>query len=195
MEIENNPIDLPWGDERKRKFTTNVGLITTNGKYGNNVMAAEWTHHISYSPGIIAVSVGDNEKTTSANIEESGFFGVNLASEEQAWISNIVGNHHAKDVDKIEVLREMGVKFTKGIKTDLLMIEGSAMQAECKVIFKKKFGGHIMYVGEIIELYTLRKEKPLIYFEGKYFKSGEQIAKPSEEFLEKIKLAIDKNKR
>ena len=39
------------------QFLTNVGLITSDGPYGPNVMAAEWTHHISYSPGLIAVNI------------------------------------------------------------------------------------------------------------------------------------------
>ncbi len=52
-------MNLPWGDEKSNKFVTNVGLITSNGPYGHNIMAAEWTHHISYNPGLIAVCIQD----------------------------------------------------------------------------------------------------------------------------------------
>jgi hypothetical protein len=48
-------MDLSWNDRRTRQFLTNVRLITTDGPYGPDVMAAEWTHHISYSPSLIAV--------------------------------------------------------------------------------------------------------------------------------------------
>ncbi|MBI2110294.1 hypothetical protein HYT51_00760, partial [Candidatus Woesearchaeota archaeon] len=47
-------VDLPWGDPRTIKFVTNVGLITSTGPHGDNVMSAEWTHQVSYSPGLIA---------------------------------------------------------------------------------------------------------------------------------------------
>ena len=50
-------MDLPWGDEISNKFITNVGLITSDGPFGADVMACEWTHHISYSPGLIAVCI------------------------------------------------------------------------------------------------------------------------------------------
>jgi flavin reductase (DIM6/NTAB) family NADH-FMN oxidoreductase RutF len=49
-------MDLQWNDRRTRQFLTNVGLITTNGPLGPDIMAAEWTHHISYSPSLISVS-------------------------------------------------------------------------------------------------------------------------------------------
>jgi flavin reductase (DIM6/NTAB) family NADH-FMN oxidoreductase RutF len=47
-------MDLLWNDRRTRQFVTNVGLITSDGPLGPNIMAAEWTHHISYSPSLIA---------------------------------------------------------------------------------------------------------------------------------------------
>jgi hypothetical protein len=37
-------MDLLWNDRRTRQFVTNVGLITSDGPLGTNIMAAEWTH-------------------------------------------------------------------------------------------------------------------------------------------------------
>lgn len=50
------------------KFITNVGLITSNGHFGTDVMACEWTHHISYRPGLIAVCIHP-DKATHENIK------------------------------------------------------------------------------------------------------------------------------
>ena len=33
-------MDLSWNDRRTRQFLTNVGLITSDGPYGPNVMAS-----------------------------------------------------------------------------------------------------------------------------------------------------------
>ena len=75
-------MDLPWGSDYAKKFVTNVGLITTTGPKGDNIMAAEWTHQVSYSPGLIAVCIKPDE-TNNANISKSKEFGVNLCADDQ----------------------------------------------------------------------------------------------------------------
>ena len=70
-------MELSWNDRRTRQFLTNVGLITTDGPHGPNVMAAEWTHHVSYSPSLIPINVCGND-ATAENINQSKEFGVNL---------------------------------------------------------------------------------------------------------------------
>ena len=59
------------------QFITNVGLITSNGPAGIDIMAAEWTHHISYSPILISINVRAHD-VTAENIQSSKEFGVNL---------------------------------------------------------------------------------------------------------------------
>ena len=54
-------MDLSWNDRRTRQFVTNVGLITSVGPLGPNIMAAEWTHQISYSPSLIAANIRGHE--------------------------------------------------------------------------------------------------------------------------------------
>ena len=96
-------MNIEWGDERLQ-VVTGVGLITSNGKHGNNIMAAEWTHHVSYDPGLIAVHIG-NHKATAQNISETKEFGVSIASEKQNVISSIAGGQSGKDYDKIAALK------------------------------------------------------------------------------------------
>jgi len=57
---------LAWNDRRTRQFLTNVGLITSNGPIGPDIMAAEWTHHISYSPSLIAIKVRGHDATAGS---------------------------------------------------------------------------------------------------------------------------------
>ena len=75
-------MDLPYGSEQKKQFVTNVGLITTHGTKGDDIMASEWTHMLSCSPGIISVSIG-NGKTSGKNIKKTKEFGVSLAAQDQ----------------------------------------------------------------------------------------------------------------
>src|SRR3989344_703809 len=106
-------MDLPWGSVESKSFVTPVGLITSKGDKGDNIMAAEGTHHISYSPGIISVSIG-NGKITAKNISATKVFGVSLAAEDQQAIVSFAGGHHGENVDKLAALKELGFRFTRG---------------------------------------------------------------------------------
>jgi flavin reductase (DIM6/NTAB) family NADH-FMN oxidoreductase RutF len=179
-------MNLPRNDRRTRQFVTNVGLITSNGPLGINVMAAEWNHHVSYSPSLIAVNVRQDD-ATAENIKESKEFGVNLAAEDQNIICSITGQHTGKRVDKIALLKKMGIVFYESKKIKVPMITGAAMNAECKLIKQEEqLGDHIMFVGEVVEVSTDERIKPLIYQNGKYWKLGDAIAKPAPETLDKI---------
>src|SRR5262245_20427493 len=103
-------LDLPWNDERSKKFITNVGLITSDGPVGPDVIACEWTHHVSYHPGLIAVCIRPDD-ATHENIKQTGEFGVNLCSTDQSRMSSIAGGYTGTKFDKIKALEELGFKF------------------------------------------------------------------------------------
>lgn len=186
-------MDLPWGDERTIQFVTNVGLITSNGSYGDNIMAAEWTHHISYSPGLIAVCIRSNDATYD-NIQQTKEFGVNICASDQATVSNISGIYTRKEVDKINALKELEFKFYKANKIKTLMLEGAVVNIECKLVKEIPFGSHTMFVGEVVETLLNPDKEPLAYNKGKYWLLDKNIPKPSAEELEKINKIINKFK-
>ncbi len=186
-------MDIPWGSDGAKKFVTNVGLITSTGPFGDNIMAAEWTHHVSYSPALIAVCLHEMD-TTTQNILKTKEFGVNLAAQDQNVLSSVSGGSHGKDVDKIKVLKDLGFRFYKGKKIKAFMVEGASLNAECKVIFSKTLGDHVMFVGEVQEVNISEKES-LIYHGGKYFKAGENIPRPQQEEMDKIKQLVEKYKK
>jgi flavin reductase (DIM6/NTAB) family NADH-FMN oxidoreductase RutF len=185
---------LAWNDKRTRQFVTNVGLITSDGPYGPDVMAAEWTHHISYSPCLIALNIRGDD-ATAHNIKESNEFGVNLASENQSLICSISGKFTGTKVDKIKILKEFGVKFHAAKKIACTMIDESAMQAECKLIRHEEIGDHIFFVGEVIEISADENIRPLLYHNGKYWKIIESIEKPPIEILDRIASLGEKFKK
>ena len=186
-------MDLPWGDERTRQFVTNVGLITTNGPYGHDIMAAEWTHHISYKPGLIAICINPRD-ATHANIEEAKEFGVSLCAYDQNVLSSISGGSSGKNTDKISAMKELGFKFYKAKKINVLMIEGAALNIECKLVKQISLGDHTTFVGETVET-KLSDKKPLVYHAQKYWNLGGSIAKPSQNELDRISRIIEKHKK
>lgn len=183
-------MDLPWGSELSAKFITNVGLITSDGPNGPNIQAAEWTHHVSYSPGMIVVSIG-KDRTTRENILASKEFGVSLEATDQNVISSVAGGSHGKDVDKIGALKELGYKFYNAKKIKALMVEGTTLNAECKVIEIVEVGDHTLFIGEVLDAKISPKE-PIIYHGNKYFKVGELVEKPHAEELERIKGVVER---
>jgi flavin reductase (DIM6/NTAB) family NADH-FMN oxidoreductase RutF len=126
-------LDLPWNDERSNKFITNVGLITSDGPFGADVMACEWTHHVFYSPGLIAVCIGP-KKTTHENIIQTKEFGVNLSSTDQSIMSSIAGGYMGSKYNKINALKELGFEFYEAKKIRAVMIKGAAVNIECTIV-------------------------------------------------------------
>lgn len=176
-----------------RQFVTNVGLITSNGPYGHNVMACEWTHQISYTPFLILVCIGPG-KATFTNIKTSREFGVNIAAADQNSVASIVGNHSGKTIDKIKVLAELGVTFYRASNINTLMIKEAAMRAECKLVRFVEVGDHPLFIGQVLTISDTQK-RPLIYHDGKYWRLGNQIKKPDEAVLAQFTDVISKFKR
>ena len=187
-------MDLKWDDERSSRFVTNAGLITSKDSNGYNIATYEWTHQVSYSPGLIAVSM-HKEDATYKNIIKSKEFGVNLASAEQNTLTSLSGNYSGRDYDKMSALKELGFKFFKAKNIDVWMVEGAALNAECKVVKKVPVGDHILLIGEIVNLYPLSDKKPLAYHLHKFWSLGEQLHKPSDEARAKMKDVFEKHRK
>ena len=186
-------MDMAYGSEQAGKFVKNVGLVTTRGAFGDDIMACEWTYQVSYSPGQIAVCIGRG-KMTSQNINSSKEFGVSLAAEDQLDASAVSGGSKGDDVDKIAVLQELGFKFSQAKKIKALLLEGAALTAECKLVNTVELPTHTMFIGEVLEV-SVSPKQAVAYQIGKYFKLGAQMPKPSDEHREKIKSVIEKHPR
>jgi flavin reductase (DIM6/NTAB) family NADH-FMN oxidoreductase RutF len=190
-------MDLSWNDRRTRQFVTNVGLITSDGPLGPNIMAAEWIHHISYSPSLVAANIRGHD-ATAQNINESKEFGVNIAAENQNVICSIAGKYKGIHVDKISVLKEAGIAAfynAKRISKEVPMLVGAAMNAECKLVKQEELGDHIMFVGEVIEISADENIRPLLYHNGRYWRLGEALIKPQPDILIRIEELAQKHSR
>jgi flavin reductase (DIM6/NTAB) family NADH-FMN oxidoreductase RutF len=186
---------LAWNDRRTRQFITNVGLITSNGPIGPDIMAAEWTHHISYSPSLIAINVRGHD-ATAENIQSSKEFGISIAGEDQNVVCSVAGRYSGKHIDKISLLKEAGIaNFYESKSINVPMIQDAAMNAECRLMKQEELGDHIMFVGEIIEISANENVKPLVYHNGKYWRLGENVLSPQSEIKETIEKSSEKYRR
>jgi flavin reductase (DIM6/NTAB) family NADH-FMN oxidoreductase RutF len=160
-------------------------------------MAAEWTHHISYSPSLIAANIRGHD-TTAQNIKESKEFGISIAAENQNVICSITGKYKGIHVDKISILKEAGIAAfynAKSISKRVPMLVGAAMNAECKLVKQEELGDHIMFVGEVIEISADENVRPLLYHNGRYWELGDTLVKPEPDILNRIEELVKKHSR
>jgi len=184
-------MDLQFNDPRTLLLTTNVGLVTSDGPVGPNVMSVAWSYYVSCSPSMMAVCINPHH-ATHQNILETKEFGLNICAGDQSVLASVSGMKSGALVDKIKILKELGFEFYKGFQIKPLMIKGASMNAECKVIKEIEIGDHTMFVGEVVDLKADTSKNPLVYMNGKYWEFGKQIEKPSEEKMTQIKSLIEK---
>ena len=186
-------MNIPWGSKVAEKFITNVGLITSDGPIGPNIMACEWTQHISYSPGLIAICIGHNSATTK-NIRKTKQFGVNLCATDQNVMSSVAGGYSGKETDKISALKELGFGFYKAKKIKAPMVKGAAANIECRMFKEITIGDHIVFVGKAVAVSASNKE-PIAYHQGKYWSMTKNVRKPSDSKRKKIREIAEKFSR
>ncbi len=187
-------MDIPWGSDIAHRFITNVGLVTSNGIHGHNIMACEWTHHLSYKPALVGVSVHPRHATYD-NIKATKEFGICIASTQQSVLSSLAGMESGKMFDKIKIAEELGFKFFSAKKINVLMVEDTSVNLECKLYQEISLGDHTLFVGEVIDASFNAEEKPLAYHQGKYWDMNITLEKPTNEMRENIKLLFEKHKK
>ncbi|MBI2133599.1 flavin reductase [Candidatus Woesearchaeota archaeon] len=187
-------MDIKWEDFMSGQFVTSIGLITSNGPYGQNIESVEWTHHVSYEPGIIVACIRPAD-ATHKNIETTKEFGVNIAAHNQATIVSVSGNYTGKDTDKIKALKELGFKFYKGKKINCMMVEGAALNAECKLQKAITLGDHTMFIGDVIEASANKNIMPFAYHQKKFWKLEKNVEKPSDSEMERIRNTVQMHRK
>ena len=189
-------MDIKYGSPEARSFVTNLSLVTSRGKWGDNIMAAEWVHQVSYEPGLIMVNVHAFD-ATAENILETKEFGVSIVSEQLRDTIGIAGGNTGKEVNKMAVLREMGFKFYKGKKTGVQMVSGAALNMECRLLKHEKVGDHIMFIGEVQEAAADTATDPIAFraATGMYKLEARLPHDKSAKTEEKLEALLQKHKR
>ena len=176
-------MDLEYGTLETRKFVTNIGLVSSKGRYGYNIMSAEWARTVSYSPGYMMLNL-HSFTSTAENITETGEFGVCIAGEGQGLAARFAGHYSGRKYDKIAMLQAMGYKFHKAENIDAFMISGSAMEVECKLKKQEDLGDHLMFIGSVVGKRAEEGINPLVYHSGRMYKLGEVLHEPWERYTE-----------
>lgn len=159
-----------------------------------NIITIAWTGIINTEPPLTYVSVR-RERYSHDIIERTGEFVINLTTEKLAFATDYCGVKSGRDVDKF---KEQKLTPAKSQVVSCPSIEESPVNIECKVIEKKEYGTHDMFIAEIVSVSVddslmdetgrlcLEEAGMLAYNHGQYFgikkhpigKFGYSVMKP-----------------
>lgn len=183
-------MDVLEHDLIRHGILSQVGLITSRHDSGRrNIMAAEWTYQVSYSPGLFVVCIGRG-KSTLENIAVNKFMGVSFAADDQGWVASLAGGSHGRDVDKISALQDLGVTFREHSPTQAWTVIGSAAEFVVQVRSLTPTGDHTLIISEVVWVGENSNKKPLAYHQGKYWQLTGPLHKPDQQRLEEIEASI-----
>ena len=73
------------------------------------------------------------------------------------------------------------------------MVEGAALNVECKLVKTIELGDHTMFIGEAVEVHQVSAKEPLVYHGQKYWKFGSDIPRPPEQEMARIKSIVERH--
>ena len=152
-------------------------MVSVGDMEHSNIITVAWTGIVNSDPPYTYVSVRKSRYSHDI-IEESGEFVINLTTEATAKATDYCGVKSGRDVDKF---KECGLTKMPAEKLACPIIGECPVNIECRVIEKREFGSHDMFLAEIVnvnvseELFDekgrigLDKAGLLAYVHGEYF--------------------------
>lgn len=171
-----------------------VAWITTVSKDGR-VNAAPFSsyNYVAHSPPMVAANIGTRLgelKDTARNIRETGWFCVNVATEDVMETMHKCGADYPPEVGEPEAL---GIELLPGIATPVPRVAASPIHMECKLdqFVTLGRGLNTLYIGEVLafhfadSVYDGRhvdsvKLRPIARLGGPYYAAlGEIFVRPA----------------
>lgn len=114
----------------------------------SNIITIAWTGIINSDPPITYVSVRKSRFSHDI-IEKTGEFVINLTTEKLAFAADFCGVRSGRDTDKF---KEQKLTASESRVVSCPSIEESPVNIECKVIEKKEYPTHDMFIAEIVSV-------------------------------------------
>ena len=152
--------EITWDDSITYASPHPYVLATcADGKGRANIIGLGWWTICSWSPPMMAISVG-KKRFTRQCLEEVGEFVVCLIPEEHARGAWICGTTSGKKVDKF---KEAGFTPVPSAKVKPPTIGESLLAFECTVKNKLEAGDHVLYVGEVAAIRGVPEKRNHLY--------------------------------
>lgn len=155
---------MPVSKEEFRRvvgcFATGVTVVTTRDPkgypYGLTVNAFT---SVSLDPLLVLICI-DKNRRGHESFQASGFFAVNILTEEQKEISTTFATRNSTD-------RFANLNYKEGI-TGAPILNDALAFLECRIVHAYEGGDHTIFIGEVQRAETLAQKDPLIFYGGGY---------------------------
>jgi flavin reductase (DIM6/NTAB) family NADH-FMN oxidoreductase RutF len=149
--------DFDFGEFRNSlgRFATGVTVVTAveNGK--THGMTANAFASVSLDPPLVLVSL-DNRSQMHRILPAAGRFGVSVLAQDQRGLSD----HFAKRPTE-------GAQISFVSRAGAALLEGAVAHFVVRIADVHPAGDHTLYIG-MVEYFSGRDDKPLLFYAGKY---------------------------
>jgi len=123
-------------------------MVSCGDENTKNIITIAWTGIINSDPPITYVSVR-RERFSHDIIERTGEFVINLTTEKLAFATDYCGVRSGRDVDKF---KEQDLTAAESSVVKCPSIGESPVNIECRVVEKKVYPTHDMFIAEIVSV-------------------------------------------
>lgn len=136
-------------------FASGVTVITTAVGEERSGTTANAVTSLSVEPPMLLVCL-NRESSTGAAIDRSGYFVVNILTEDQ---EHLAGHFASKDPKKFEALPATDVSRP--------LLHDALAHIECQVTERVTSATHIIFIG-LVEAASASEGRPLAYYRGRF---------------------------
>ncbi|MBI5056076.1 MAG: flavin reductase family protein [Nitrospirae bacterium] len=126
-----------------------VLIVTLDKRERPNIMGLSWWMFSSWSPLMVAVSVG-HKRYSHECLEHHGEFVLCFPSEGQEKDSWICGSKSGSEMDKF---KDTGFKAVPSKSVKPPAIDGATVSFECKVVDQVESGDHTVYIADVVAIH------------------------------------------
>lgn len=144
-----------------RRWPSGVAILTAADSGKVHGMTVNSFTSVSVDPPMITVTLA-NDTRAKTMVEKSGFFAVNLLSENQRELSDIFAGRIADHEDRFE-----GTQVITGLH-QLPLLREAAAHLECRVVHSYAMQHSTLYVAEVLNAQKKRDVPPLVYLNRGY---------------------------
>jgi flavin reductase (DIM6/NTAB) family NADH-FMN oxidoreductase RutF len=142
-------------------FATGVTVITTGYQGVYHGMTASAVASLSLEPTQVLVCI-DRTAQTLPVLQASGYFNVNILSEDQEDLSRFFASKEAQQSHALD-----DIDFSLG-RLGVPLLKGTLGYFECRVVQQFDGGDHVIFIGEVEHAALDEGEQPLVYYRSRY---------------------------
>lgn len=158
------PIDPDQLRQALGRFASGVAIVTS--RHGDRVHGSTMSAFCSASldPPLVLVCV-DRHAESHGTIAEGRVFAVNILKDSQDGLSATLAR---KGTPELEAAHRLdGVSYTTAV-TGAPILQGIQAYLDCVLTQAIEAGDHTIYVGRIEDAWWDEKDRPLLYYRGRY---------------------------